>query len=207
MREISIKRTSSLLVLGIGLVAVLVFGASWLQTNSQAQSKDTVIKGGNLVLRPSKIGTDGLFHFQTEKGVVRSALYIYGTDLLRLSDKAGTDMMRVDADGMIYSNGTSQLSSRSLKDNITNLSEDNALAAFTKLQPVLFNYKNTTNQQAGFIAEDVPDVIAAPDHKSINPLEVTALLTSVVKTQQKQLETQEKQIQEMRREIEALKRK
>ena len=116
-------------------------------------------------------------------------------------------MMRVDANGKIFANGVGQISSRSVKDNIINLSESDALTAFNQLNPVLYNYKNDTDQQAGFIAEDVPDVIAPPDHKSINPLEVAALLTSVMKTQQKQLETQEKQLQEMRREIETLKKR
>ena len=199
MKNMSIQRVLSMLVFGVVLTAIFVLGIGWFQTSIHADG-DTEIENGNLVLTPSRMGLNGAIKFKTDKGVLRSNLYILGTDLLVLSNKDGADKLRVDSTGKIFSNGTAQISSRSLKDNITNLSEADALTAFSKLQPVLFNYKEDTDRQAGFIAEDVPDVIAAPDHKSINPLEVTALLTSVVKSQQKQ-------IQEMRHEIEALKSK
>ena len=206
MKQKITQRATSLLILGIGIVAIFVLGISWFQTSSRAAG-DTEIKGADLRMVTTKIGSNGIIRFVTKNGDLRSNLYIYENNLLNLSNGEGEDKLTVNANGKIFANGIGQISSRSVKDNITNLSEGDALTAFTQLQPVLFNYKGDTDQQAGFIAEDVPSVIAAPDHKSINPLEVTALITSVVKTQQKQLEMQEKQIQEMRREIEALKRK
>ena len=40
----------------------------------------------------------------------------------------------------------------------------------------------------GFIAEDVPDLVATNDHKHMSPTDVVAVLTKVVKDQQKTIE-------------------
>ena len=40
----------------------------------------------------------------------------------------------------------------------------------------------------GFIAEDVPDMVATQDRKGINPMDLIAVLTKVVQQQQKEIE-------------------
>ena len=37
----------------------------------------------------------------------------------------------------------------------------------------------------GFIAEDVPDLVATKDRKALSPMDIVAVLTRVVKEQQK----------------------
>jgi len=82
-------------------------------------------------------------------------------------------------------------SSREYKENIVDLSTQEATIALKDLNPVKFSYKTdrTENLHLGFIAEDVPDLLAAPDKKSIGSLDVVAVLTKVVQDQQTTIAT------------------
>ncbi|MCX6581022.1 MAG: tail fiber domain-containing protein [Candidatus Aminicenantes bacterium] len=83
-------------------------------------------------------------------------------------------------------------SSRALKENIQNLSVDEAVEALTQLNPVKYNYKvDKADKHVGFIAEDVPDLVASADRKGLSPMDVTAVLTKVV--QELKRENQEQQ--------------
>ncbi len=76
-------------------------------------------------------------------------------------------------------------SSRAYKEKITNLSTEEALSAFQNLNPVKYNYKNETDEQyVGFIAEDVPELVATKDRKSLSPMDIVAIMTKVVQQQQ-----------------------
>lgn len=79
------------------------------------------------------------------------------------------------------------VSSRQLKENIADLSTEEAAVALNDLNPVKFSYKTDSqnNLHLGFIAEDVPELLASPDRKSVGPLDVVAVLTKVVQQQQK----------------------
>ena len=85
-------------------------------------------------------------------------------------------------------------SSRETKENIKDLSLDEARDALEGLKPVKFNYKfNKDEDYMGFIAEDVPTIVATKDRKGIADMDVIAVLTKVVKEQQKTIaELQEK---------------
>jgi hypothetical protein len=75
-------------------------------------------------------------------------------------------------------------SSRELKDNIETLSAEDANAALEGLSPVRYVYKNSREEQyVGFIAEDVPELVASQDHKSLSPMDIVAVLTTVAKTE------------------------
>ena len=76
-------------------------------------------------------------------------------------------------------------SSRALKDNIGDLSTHDALRALHALTPVTFTYKNDARreQHAGFIAEDVPDLVAKSERTAVSPMDVVAVLTKVVQAQ------------------------
>ena len=89
-------------------------------------------------------------------------------------------------------------SSRSLKTNIEPLDTQAALEAFHKLQPVRYEYKAHKGEKVvGFIAEDVPELIAMPSRKSFDAAEVVALLTKVVQEQDKQLKAQAEKIEKL----------
>jgi hypothetical protein len=77
-------------------------------------------------------------------------------------------------------------SSRALKMNIRSLSSSEALNTLQKLNPVKFQYKSQPGENyVGFIAEDVPELVAAGDRKSLSSMDVVAVLTRVLQEQQK----------------------
>ena len=81
-------------------------------------------------------------------------------------------------------------SSRALKNNIVDLAGSAALAALTALNPVTFSYKREPSESyAGFIAEDVPELVATNDRRSLAPMDVVAVLTKVVQDQQALIES------------------
>ncbi|MCG8671924.1 MAG: tail fiber domain-containing protein, partial [Pseudomonadales bacterium] len=73
-------------------------------------------------------------------------------------------------------------STRELKENISEIDTETAMKAFAKLRPVTYNYKAQKDELVtGFIAEEVPELVAQNGRKGLAPLEITALLTRVVK--------------------------
>lgn len=79
-------------------------------------------------------------------------------------------------------------SSRHLKEDIKALDAHAAVTALAKLEPVSFRYRNESrNTYLGFIAEDVPDIVATPDRQSLSPMDIVALLTKVVQEQQRRI--------------------
>jgi hypothetical protein len=79
-------------------------------------------------------------------------------------------------------------SSRALKDDITPLTLERAQAALVALAPVEYVYKaDPSERQVGFIAEDVPALVAQNDRASLSPMDLVAVLTKVVQAQQAQL--------------------
>ncbi|MBF0592693.1 MAG: tail fiber domain-containing protein [Nitrospirae bacterium] len=91
-------------------------------------------------------------------------------------------------------------SSREYKKDIQSLSSEDAMLAFNQLEPVSFKYKIDDEQHIGFIAEDVPDIVATKDRKGLSPMDMVALLTKVVQEQQKTIE-------ELKEAVKALKEK
>lgn len=89
--------------------------------------------------------------------------------------------------GNIYATGTiTPGSSRDLKENIEKLTAKEAMQAFRELNPIKFNYKaNKEELNIGFIAEDVPDLVAMKGRKGVNTMDIVAVLTKVVQEQQK----------------------
>lgn len=88
-------------------------------------------------------------------------------------------------------------SSRESKENIAALSSKEATAAVMALQPVSFNYTAEQGEgYVGFIAEDVPALLASSDRESLSTMDVVAALTKVVQEQQRRIEELEARIEE-----------
>ena len=87
-------------------------------------------------------------------------------------------------------------SSREKKENISELSIEDALAALAGLQPVQFNYKSDEDESyVGFIAEDVPELVATSDRKGLSAMDIVAVLTRVIQLQQQQIEELEAKLE------------
>ena len=94
-------------------------------------------------------------------------------------------------------------SSRSLKDNIMNISTSAAYEAFKELNPVTFSYKAQPDETyAGFIAEDVPSIVATNDRKGLAPMDIVAILTKVVQKQDETIENLSKRINQLEKQKE-----
>jgi len=97
-------------------------------------------------------------------------------------------------------------SSREYKENINNLTLNEAIETLKELNPVKFEYKNNLEEEhIGFIAEDVPDLVASSDRKGMSSMDVVAVLTKVVQKQQEIIEKQNNEIQKIISEIDKLK--
>lgn len=87
-------------------------------------------------------------------------------------------------------------SSRARKENIAELSIEQARLALMQLEPVLFNYRNERAEEyVGFIAEEVPDLVASRDRQSLSTMDIVAVLTKVVQAQQKKIEELEARLE------------
>ena len=90
------------------------------------------------------------------------------------------------------------VSSRNAKENIKDLSADEAIETLDGLNPVTFNYKAEKEEQyVGFIAEDVPELVASKDRKHLTPMDVVAVLTKGVQEQQKTIDDLKKKVAEL----------
>lgn len=74
------------------------------------------------------------------------------------------------------------------------------------LDPVKFKYKanDSGEEHLGFIAEDVPALVAEQDRNHLSPMDLTAILTKVVQEQQGMLQKQQETMEAMTKKIEAL---
>ena len=142
-------------------------------------------------------------------------IYRNGSDALSLWT-AGSERLFIESDGQVcigcndtqgdairHSNGAvltaggtwTNASSRGLKQDITELSGADARAALTGLAPVTYRYKAELDETyVGFIAEDVPELVAMKDRKSLTSMDVVAVLTKVVQEQQKAMQDQQRTI-------------
>lgn len=89
-------------------------------------------------------------------------------------------------------------SSRAVKQDIHDLDRDAAFDALRALQPVTFAYKaNPKDTQVGFIAEDVPELVATADRTGLSPMDISAVLTKVIQEQQKTIEELQARIERL----------
>ncbi len=104
----------------------------------------------------------------------------------------------LDVIGDIRCTGLTETSSRKDSRNIASLSLQEALEALTALDPVRFNsISDKQEERLGFIAEDVPDLVATNDREGLMTMDIIAVLTRVVQQQQIQLGDQQRQIDEL----------
>jgi len=95
-------------------------------------------------------------------------------------------------------------SSRELKENIHEVDAAEAIRAFKSLKPVTFNYKvDADDSYIGFIAEDVPEIVASKDRKSLSSMDMVALVTRVVQEQQEVIEAKSSEIEALQKQLAA----
>ena len=116
----------------------------------------------------------------------------------------------IDVKGGAYCNGTKWIdaSSREYKESIKSLTAEEALETLAGLDPVKFRYKGDKEEEhVGFIAEDVPDLVATKERKGMSAMDIVAVLTKVVQEQQKVSQEQQKTIAELNKRVAELEKK
>ena len=99
-------------------------------------------------------------------------------------------------------------SSRKYKERIRPLSSKDAKETLDKLNPVTFKYKSTNTQtNVGFIAEDVPDLVALKGRKALSAMDIVAVLTKVAQDQEEQIKIQAGEIEAIKNEIKEFKKR
>lgn len=94
-------------------------------------------------------------------------------------------------------------SSRDYKENIRDLTIEEAKEALDELRPTRFNYKvDKGDEYLGFIAEDVPALVATKDRKGLSPMDIIAVLTKIVQEQQREIQEMQELIKEQQETIE-----
>lgn len=170
-------------------------------TGDKAEIVAQMTDGATTFMRGT--GTQGTFGTLTNH-----RLRILSNDTWRL-ELATDDSLTMSSGAQCTSAGVwTDASSRELKENIDELSAEAAMKAFTGLKPVTFNYKKVKDDPVvGFIAEEVPELVAQKDRKTLSSMDIAAVLTKVLQEQQKLLETQQRTIDELKKEISKLKEK
>ncbi len=96
--------------------------------------------------------------------------------------------------GGVWSNA----SSRKYKENIRDLTIEEAKEALDELRPTRFNYKADKEDEClGFIAEDVPELVTNKDRMGLSPMDIVAVLKKDVQKQQMKIEELESRLKEM----------
>jgi hypothetical protein len=133
---------------------------------------------------------DIVFNSDNPFGTERGCFYFRKTAFDNLASHRNlvviTEAGDLKATGDVYANGILLSSSRELKENIAELSGKEAVEALKNLNPVKFNFKSDSdkNRHIGFIAEDVPELVATSDRKTLSPMDIVAVLTQALKEQQ-----------------------
>jgi Chaperone of endosialidase len=128
--------------------------------------------------KPEKYGLHTDFENGKEELVLNFPQNPYG--------KSFKDGVRVEGN-LRVTGAFSQASSIALKENVAELSGQEAVATLQGLNAVKYNYKadETKEQRLGFIAEDVPDLVASSERDRLSPMDIIAVLTKAMQEQQK----------------------
>jgi endosialidase-like protein len=153
-------------------------------------------------------GTAGLGYFGT---LSNHSLRFAANDMhvMDLNPPGATNDLEMQNGAVCTSAGVwTDASSRELKENINTLKTEDALKTFAGLEPVTYNYKRLKDEQyVGFIAEDVPELVAVNGRKGLAPMDIVAVLTKVLQEQQKVTKEQQNTIKELKHRLSELEKK
>lgn len=109
--------------------------------------------------------------------------------------------LQMDSGAHITAGGVfTDASSREYKTGIESISFEEAKLALENLNPVRFQYKEQLGEEyLGFIAEDVPDLVATADRKGLSSMDIVAVLVKVNQEQQDRISNLEAEMEDLKR--------
>ncbi len=180
----------------------LLVGASDAEMFTIFTSSSATGNGGSIIVNRDNVDID----FIVESDISPDAFVVRGSDgNVGIGTTAPTE--KLDVAGNINASGAvTQGSSRTIKDKITRISSKQAMRAFEQLEPVSFIYKDDSSREKrlGFIAEDVPEMVATQDRKHLNTMDLTAVLTKVVQEQQRTISSMSEEIETLKASVNLL---
>ena len=122
---------------------------------------------------------------------------------IKIFTGGGTKLSIDQAGNILYAVSMNKSSSRELKENIATFPTKDAVEILEGLDPVSYNLKTDREKRLhiGFIAEDVPEVVSSHAGKAISNDNITAVLTKVVKEQQKTISALQEEIELLKNQI------
>jgi hypothetical protein len=199
-------------------------------TGLLVQNTSSSSSGSIITVLAGTSGNSQIFFGDTDSESAGRFTYAHGSNVMRFYTD-GSEKMRINADGDVGFNTTTLSypltvgddgtngngahvtaggnwtngSSREFKQDIRSLEAGDAMATLAGLEPVRFRYILEPDEEyVGFIAEDVPDLVATSSHKYLSPMDIVAVLTKVVQEQQQALQDQQAINQELLERITAL---
>ena len=129
----------------------------------------------------------GAYYYMSVYGLGYNRLVFNSSGYLGVGTTTPSYPLQMASGAYVSAGGVwTNASSREYKTDIRQLTAEKAMDTLTQLKPVKFSYKvNSEERHVGFIAEDVPDLVATKDRKGISSMDVVAVLTKVVQEQQK----------------------
>jgi Chaperone of endosialidase len=97
-------------------------------------------------------------------------------------------------------------SSVALKEEITALPSGTCAKVVLDLRPVRFRYKGTEEWHNGFIAEDVPDLVATVDRKGLASMDIVAVAVGALQELSQRFETLEARVKTLEQQAQSTSR-
>jgi hypothetical protein len=192
--------SSALSVMSDGKVGIGTWSPSspiHLLTDSSTNADIVAERTGGAANFISAGGSFGFFGTTTDHPL---RINVFGEWKMQLNQD---DSLEMQSGATCTNSGVwTSVSSRELKENIRSLSIGEAMDTLESLNPVRFNYKVEKDEEyVGFIAEDVPELVAMKDRKHMTSMDVVAVLTKVAQEQQKLVQEQQKTISELKEKV------
>jgi hypothetical protein len=173
---------------------VYLFGAASTQTNN------FVAFGGGNTIGNAATQLDLFTAPNTTTPVGYSRVTIIGNGNVGIGTQAPAFPLHMASGAHVTAGGVwNDASSKEYKDHIQALTTEEAFGTLKELNPVKFAFKaDRTEKHVGFIAEEVPDLIATKDRKGLSPMDIVAVLTKVVQEQQRTISTLKEELNELK---------
>ncbi|MBC8181715.1 tail fiber domain-containing protein [candidate division KSB1 bacterium] len=149
-----------------------------------------------LLINASMTTTPRAIHFNKHGTVDATTMTIDPNGNVGIGTTTPSNPLEMASGAHVTTGGVwTNASSRDYKENIRDLTGEEAMSALHDLKPSRYNYKvDKEEDYVGFIAEDVPDLVANKDRKGLSSMDIVAVLTKVVQEQQKRIEELEAKI-------------
>lgn len=172
-----------------GAATVVNIGSSGSSVITASGTGGFIVPKGTELQRPAN--TTGTFRYNTDSGQFEGYTAsgwgpIGGTSETFDTAATANTVAKRDASADLYANSFISSSDVRLKKNILNIGRE-ALSIVNSLQGVLFTYKDTNENSAGFIAQDLervlPDLVYEDErgYKAINYIGIIAYLVEAIK--------------------------